>query len=437
MAKSGISAAFLLKDLGANVTLQDLKEKERLGDISYIENKGIKIYSGKNPDEIIGGMDLAVVSPGIPTSLPFFEIAKKAGVKVISEVELSYMVTPCPVIAITGTNGKTTTTALTGEIIKEKYPSCAVVGNIGVPYSGEVLRLNKDDYVVAEISSFQLETSYSFHPHISAVLNITPDHLDRHKTVENYTRIKEKIFSNQDENDFTVLNYDDPATRNMALRTKAKVFFFSSGHKINEGIYIDNGNIMLKRHGKDRFILNVKELKILGTHNYENVMASVAIALCAGIDIDSIIEVVKKFPGVEHRIEFVRSVDGVDYYNDSKGTNCDAAVRGILAMVKPCVLIGGGYDKGAEYDEWVEKFSGRVKHLVLVGATKDKIAECCLKHGFNNFTKADTFEEAVVLSKNIAESGECVLLSPACASWGMFSNYEERGNMFKEIVGNF
>lgn len=437
MAKSGISAALLVNKLGAQVTLQDIKKKEDMGDIGYLEAAGIKIYGGKNPDEIIADMDLVVVSPGIPTSLSFFEVAQKAGVKVIGEVELSYLITPCPVIAITGTNGKTTTTALTGEIIKRKFPKAVVVGNIGVPYSAEVEHLRTQDYVVAEISSFQLETADEFHPHISAVLNITPDHLDRHKTVENYMHIKEKVFANQTADDFIILNYDDMSTRKMAEKTKAKSFFFSSENIIGEGIYLSENNIIVKWDRFDDKIIATKDLKILGKHNYENVMAAIAISLCAGVAMEDIICALKEFSGVEHRIEFVKTVDGVDYYNDSKGTNTDAAIRGIMAMQKPCVLIGGGYDKGSEYNEWVEKFEGRVKQLVLIGKTADKIERCCKEHGFNKISKCDSLEEAVNLSRRLANEGDCVLLSPACASWDMFESYEQRGQIFKELVTSF
>ncbi|MDD3569866.1 MAG: UDP-N-acetylmuramoyl-L-alanine--D-glutamate ligase [Lachnospiraceae bacterium] len=437
MAKSGISAAMLVNSLGADVTLQDIKKKEDMDDVSYIENAGIKIYDGKNPDAIIADMDLVVVSPGIPTSLSFFEVAEKSGVRIISEVELSYFVTPCPIIAITGTNGKTTTTALTGGIIKKKYPKAAVVGNIGVPYSGKVKRLSEDDYVVAEISSFQLETAYEFHPHISAVLNITPDHLDRHKTVENYMHMKEKVFANQTSNDFVILNYDDEATRKMAEKTDAKTFFFSSSKSIDEGIYLKENDIIVKWGTFNEKVVSVNDLKVLGMHNYENVMAAVAISLCAGVCMKDIVSTLKEFGGVEHRIEFVKTVDGVDYYNDSKGTNTDAAIRGIMAMQKPCVLIGGGYDKGSEYDEWVEKFDGRVKHLVLIGKTAEKIENCCKMHSFNKISKCETFEEAVNLCRTLAVNGDCVLLSPACASWDMFKSYEQRGDIFKEIVRAF
>ena len=437
MAKSCISAAELMAHMGADVTLQDKKEYKDLGDVSYIEKQGIKILSGKNPDEEIKNFDFIVVSPGIPSSLPFFEIADKAGIPVLSEVELSYRLTPCPVAAITGTNGKTTTTTLAGEIIKKKYPNAAVVGNIGVPYSSMVKGLTKDAYVVAEISSFQMERAIDFHPHISAVLNITPDHMDRHKTLENYIAMKERVFTKQTKDDFCILNWCDETTRKMADKTQARVFFFSSGEKIEEGIYLENDDIYIKWDNIDCKLINIHELKLLGVHNYENVMAAAAVAICAGVDIESIREVLKDFAGVEHRIEFVKTVDGVDYYNDSKGTNTDAAIRGILAMVKPCVLIGGGYDKGSEYDDWVEKFDGRVKKLVLIGVTAKKIAACCDKHGFKDYVFADTFEEAVNICKNTAKEGDCVLLSPACASWDMFKSYEQRGEIFKDMVRNF
>jgi len=437
MAKSGISAAELLASLGAQVTLQDKKEYKDLGDVSYLEKQGIEIYSGKNPDDIVENFDFVVVSPGIPSSLPFFEIADKAGIPVLSEVELSYLLTPCPVTAITGTNGKTTTTALTGEIIKRKFPNAAVVGNIGVPYSSMVKGLSENDYVVAEISSFQMERAYEFHPHISAVLNITPDHLDRHKTLECYIEMKEKVFKNQTGDDFCILNYGDETTRKMAEKTAAKVFFFSSAQKLDEGIYLENDNIYVKWGDIDCLLLNIHDLKLLGMHNYENVMAAAAMGICAGVDIDEIRDVIKNFGGVEHRIEFVKTVDGVDYYNDSKGTNTDAAIRGILAMVKPCVLIGGGYDKGSEYDDWVEKFDGRVKKLVLIGVTAKKIANCCDRHGFKDYVFAETFEEAVNICRNTAKESDCVLLSPACASWDMFKSYEQRGEIFKEMVNNF
>ena len=434
MAKSGISAALLLKELGANVTLQDKKEKKELPNAAQLEEKGILLYTGKNPDEIVAKQDLIVVSPGIPCDLPFFQIAKENNVPVWSEVELSFRLTPCPVAAITGTNGKTTTTTLAGEILQCVYPHTQVVGNIGVPYSSVVKDLSKDDWVVAEISSFQLETCHSFAPQISAVLNITPDHLNRHKTLENYIAVKESIFKNQTPEQITILNYEDTICRAMAEKTKGKVFFFSSQRELDKGIYLKNGQIFVKWERWNQKIVSVEELQILGVHNYENVMAAAAIGICAQVPVEKIAEVLRQFRGVEHRIEYVATVKGVDYYNDSKGTNPDAAIRAVNAMVKPTILIGGGYDKGSSYEQWVETFPGKVKKLVLIGDTADKIEACAKKSGFLDILRAKTFDEAIEDCYNIAKEGDCVLLSPACASWDMFRSYEERGDLFKKKV---
>ena len=438
MARSGIAAAKLLKKLGAEVTLQDMKKREDIAaEVLNLENEGIVLYTGANPDDIACDQDIIVLSPGIPCDLPFILAAEEAGVSVISEVELAYTLTKCPITAITGTNGKTTTTTLTGEIMKAVYGNTAVVGNIGIPYSEEVERLTEKDWVVAEISSFQMEKAKEFHPHISAVLNITPDHLNRHKTMEVYIAMKERVFEKQTAEDFCILNYGDEACRKMADKTATKVFFFSSSEKLEEGIYLDGENIEVRWDGINETLINVNDLQILGVHNHENVMAAAAMAICANIPLDTIREVLKAFAGVEHRIEYVATVDGVDYYNDSKGTNVDASIRAVLAMKKPIVLIGGGYDKGGSFDEWTQLFPGRVKHLVLIGVTAPKVRESAEKFGFTAISDCETFKEAVDLCREKAEDGDCVLLSPACASWGMFDNYEQRGDMFKEQVRGY
>ena len=438
MARSGIAAAKLLKKLGAEVTLQDMKKREDIAaDVLNLENEGIVLYTGANPDDIACEQDIIVLSPGIPCDLPFIAAAEAAGVSVISEVELAYGLTECPITAITGTNGKTTTTTLTGEIMKAVYGNTAVVGNIGIPYSEEVERLTEKDWVVAEISSFQMEKAKEFHPHISAVLNITPDHLNRHKTMEVYIAMKERVFEKQTAEDFCILNYGDEACRKMADKTAAKVFFFSSSEKLEEGIYLDGENIEVRWGAINETLINVNDLQILGVHNHENVMAAAAMAICANIPLDIIRSVLKSFAGVEHRIEYVATVDGVDYYNDSKGTNVDASIRAVLAMKKPIVLIGGGYDKGGSFDEWTQLFPGRVKHLVLIGVTAPKVRESAEKFGFTAISDCETFKEAVDLCREKAEDGDCVLLSPACASWGMFDNYEQRGDMFKEQVRGY
>ena len=435
MARSGIAAAKLLNRLGARVTLQDMKKREEISaDVLALEGEGIVLYTGANPDEIACAQDLIVLSPGIPCDLPFIAAAEEAGIEVISEVELAYRLTPCPITAITGTNGKTTTTTLTGEIMKTAYSGTAVVGNIGIPYSEEVERLTEKDWVVAEISSFQMEKAKEFHPHISAVLNITPDHLNRHKTMDVYIAMKERVFAKQTAADFCILNHGDEACRKMADKTAAKVFFFDSSETLAEGIYLDGDAIEVRWGAINETLIHVDELQILGVHNYENVMAAAAMGICAGIALDTIRAVLKGFAGVAHRIEYVATVDGVDYYNDSKGTNVDASIRAVLAMKKPIVLIGGGYDKGSSFDEWTKLFPGRVKHLVLIGVTAPKVRASAEKFGFTAISDCETFEEAVDLCREKAEDGDCVLLSPACASWGMFDNYEQRGDMFKEQV---
>ena len=438
MARSGIAAAKLLKRLGAEVTLQDMKKRKDISaDVLNLENEGIVLYTGANPDDIACAQDIIVLSPGIPCDLPFITAAEAAGVSVISEVELAYTLTKCPITAITGTNGKTTTTTLTGEIMKAVYAGTAVVGNIGIPYSEEVERLTEKDWVVAEISSFQMEKAKEFHPHISAVLNITPDHLNRHKTMEVYIAMKERVFEKQTAEDFCILNHGDETCRKMADKTAAKVFFFSSSEKLEEGIYLDGENIEVRWNDIHETLINVNDLQILGVHNHENVMAAAAAAICANISLDIIRDVLKAFAGVEHRIEYVATVDGVDYYNDSKGTNVDASIRAVLAMKKPIVLIGGGYDKGSSFDEWTQLFPGRVKHLVLIGVTAPLVRASAEKFGFTAISECKTFKEAVDLCREKAEAGDCVLLSPACASWGMFDNYEQRGDLFKEQVRGY
>ena len=359
---------------------------------------------------------------------------KKAGVPVWGEIELAYNYDKGRIIAITGTNGKTTTTALVGQIIKAYNEKTFVVGNIGNSYTGEVLNTEKDSYTVAEISSFQLETVHEFHPVVSAILNITPDHLNRHHTMECYAHTKERIAMKQTKADVCVLNMEDEELYRFGKECNASVVWFSSKRKPYKGAYLDGNNIRYTDGTQDRIMLNVHDMNLLGTHNYENVCAAIAIAEAIGIPEDIIIEQVKCFKAVEHRIEYVAVKNEVWYYNDSKGTNPEASVKAIEAMVRPTILIGGGYDKGSDFDMYVKAFKGKVKLLVLLGQTADKIAETCEKYGFTDYVKATTLEEAVSVCAANAQKGDAVLLSPACASWGMFDNYEQRGDMFKEYV---
>lgn len=438
MARSGVSSALLLKRLGAEVTVADIQDEEKLAEyIETLEQNDISTALGKNPDDILKDFDLIIVSPGIPCDLPFFRKAFDLLIPIWGEVELAYSVCENPVIAITGTNGKTTTTALTGEIMKAYKSGSEVVGNIGVPFTEKVLDMasfGNDAYIVVEISSFQLETAYTFRPVISAVLNITPDHLNRHKTIRNYTDIKERIFAKQRENDFTVLNYDDQACREMAQRTRAKVLFFSRLERLDEGVFLRGDEIVLKRGGYDEAVIKKTDLLIFGNHNIENVMAAVCIAACAGVPLDVVRQVLKGFKGVEHRIEFVEELDGVSYYNDSKATNTDSAIKALEAIDKPVLLIGGGKEKDADFSDWVKLFAGKVKLLVVLGETADKIIQTCKAYNFDSYEKVNSLKDAVELCRAKAVEGDCVLLSPACASFDMFDNYEQRGTIFKQYV---
>ena len=369
----------------------------------------------------------------MPTDTPFIDFFRERNVPIWSEIELAYHSAKGKLIAITGTNGKTTTTALTGQIMKDYMDSVFVVGNIGTPYTLEAGKTTEESVTVAEISSFQLETIHDFKPDASAILNITPDHLNRHHTMEAYVAVKESIARNQDKSSRCILNYEDPYTREFGNHVSAEPFYFSSARKLEKGIYLEGDTIVLA-DGKIQPLLNIHEMKLLGTHNVENVMAAIALTYSMGVPLASIIATVKEFRAVEHRIEYVATKKGVEYYNDSKGTNPDAAIKGIQAMNRPTILIGGGYDKGNTYDEWIEAFDGKVKYLVLLGQTREAIAECAKAHGFTNIILADSLEEVVSICAEKAQPGDAVLLSPACASWGMFPNYEVRGKQFKELV---
>ena len=438
---SGEAASRLLLQKGAEIVLYDgndsLDADKILGEITWEEGQKARVVLGRlseqQEDEMLDGLSLVVMSPGVPTDLPVVEKMRAKGIPVWGEIELAYVFGKGQVLAITGTNGKTTTTALLGEIMKNCKESVFVVGNIGTPYREVALRTEEESVVVAEVSSFQLETIHTFRPKVSAILNITPDHLNRHHTMEAYIGAKEDIARNQTEEDFPVLNYEDDVLRAFGEKTGAEVLYFSSAHKLEKGVYLDGTKIICDID-RPIEICDGSELKILGTHNHENVMAAVAMAYAFGVPVEIIRSTLREFQGVEHRIEFVAEKNGVAYYNDSKGTNPDAAIKGIRAMNRPTVLIGGGYDKDSDYDEWIEAFDGKVKKLVLLGATREKIAETAERHGFRDIVLADSFEEAFAQCVEAAQPGDAVLLSPACASWGMFKNYEERGDKFKELV---
>ena len=439
--KSGISATKLLVNHGVKVYLFD-ENKDR--DIEAIKEKTgdselVQIELGELGEDALSSSQLMVISPGIPVDAPFTDVVRNAGIPIWSEIELAYHYGKGKIAAITGTNGKTTTTALVGEIVKAHNAKTIVVGNIGIPYTELCDTTDDDSDTVAEISSFQLETVIDFHPNVSAILNLTPDHLNRHYTFENYGNVKFSITKNQTMDDVTVLNYDVEHTRAMGEKAKdhCHVVYFSRLEKPAGGVYVEDGDIILEDGDKKINVLAIKDLKLMGAHNVENVLAAVGISYYMGVPVDVIRDVATSFKAVAHRIEYVDTIDGVAYYNDSKGTNPDAAIKGIQAMVAPTFLIGGGYDKGSEYDEWIEAFDGKVKWLVLIGQTAQKIADCAKRHGFNSIIFEENLQDAVAYCHENAVDGDAVLLSPACASWGQFDNYEQRGDMFKEYVRSY
>ena len=433
---SGIGAVRALIHVGAVPVLFDTNEKLDPEEVKAKLEKDIRVevVLGTLPEETEQSVELVILSPGVPTDTEFVNRFRARGISVWGEIELAYRIGKGKVIGITGTNGKTTTTTLVGEIMSACCPDVNVVGNIGTPYTLRALDSDKDTVTVAEISSFQLETVEKFRPDVSAILNITPDHLNRHHTMENYVAAKEAIAANQSREQVCVLNYENSYTRDFGDRCAARVVWFSSGRRLWNGFYQEGEEIYEATDGKISHVMNIHDMNLVGTCNVENVMAAIAITRAMGVPLETILTVVRQFKAVEHRIEFVATKNGVDYYNDSKGTNPDAAIQGIKAMSRPTVLIGGGYDKQSKYDEWIEAFGNKVKCLVLIGQTREKIAECARAHGVRNIVLADSFEEAFAVCVEEAKSGDAVLLSPACASWGMFPNYEVRGRLFKELV---
>ncbi|CCQ95849.1 UDP-N-acetylmuramoylalanine--D-glutamate ligase [[Clostridium] ultunense Esp] len=432
---SGVSTVKALNKLGAKIIISDLKEEEELQEnISQIENLNIDFYLGTN-DVPLNHIDLIVKSPGIPPNLDIIKKAKAKGIEVLTDLELAYRISPnSNFIAITGTNGKTTTTTLVGQFFNKAGFTTHVAGNIGVGILWDVVNSSKEDVFVVEASSFQLENTVEFNPKISLILNITPDHLNWHNTLDNYIKAKKKIFLNQAEDEYTILNYDDPLLKGMKDEIKANLTWFSVDNKLSKGIYIENGYVVIDDGDKAEKVIRTNEIKILGKHNLENVLASVAIGWIMGLDINVMKKVLRTFPGVEHRIEYVDIIDGIKFYNDSKGTNPEASIKAIEAVESPIILIAGGHDKGSEFDNFILSFKGKVKSIVLLGETKEKIKDTALKYGFNNVYIVDNMEEAVIKSYGLAESGDNILLSPACASWDMYNSFEMRGNDFKKAV---
>lgn len=437
MARSGVSAAQCLYELGARVTISDSKAEEKLAEaLQPLEGMDIRRCLGDQAQPAdLESYDLAVTSPGIPLQAPILRAVQAAGVPLIGELELGAQVSRAPLYAVTGTNGKTTTTTLVGEIFRNLGKTTYVVGNIGYPFTACALRCGEEDVAVAEVSSFQLETISTFHPHIAVMCNITEDHLNRHGTMEEYIRVKERIFENMGQGDYAVLNLDDPIVRGMAERIPCTPAFFSRRQEVETGAYLEGEEVVFSLNGHKKRVLRADEIRIPGEHNLENALAATALAMLAGVPAPVVRHTLKTFPGVEHRIETVRTVEGVTYINDSKGTNVDASIRAVRAMKVPTVLLAGGYDKHTDFLPLArEILASKIHTVVVLGDTAEQIERALRAVGFESILHAKTFEEAVLLARSCAREGENVLLSPACASFDMFQDYEERGRVFKEIV---
>ncbi|EAX46437.1 UDP-N-acetylmuramoylalanine--D-glutamate ligase [Thermosinus carboxydivorans Nor1] len=430
---SGISVAQVLRRLGAHVILSDAKAVEK-PEFAALRAAGVRLELGYQDESLLTGVDLLVLSPGVSIYNPLVEAAQVQGIPVMSEIEVAYRLCPAPIIAITGTNGKTTTTTLVGEMLKAAGREVVVGGNIGLALSQEVAGISEHGIVVAEISSFQLEGVVDFRPRIAAVLNLTPDHLDRHRSLDNYKAMKERIFRNQRPDDYLVLNYDDPLVRDMAERAPSQAVFFSRKARLSTGARLEDETIVMCWEGKTEAICPVKEMKLFGAHNIENALAASCVAFLAGADAGAIGAVLRTFMGVEHRIEPVAEIRGVRYYNDSKATNPESAIKALEAFDGHIILIAGGRDKKTDLTEFMELAKQKVDHLILLGEAKERFYQAAAAHGVTNIHLVDKFEDAVTLAYRLARPPQVVLLSPACASYDMFNNYEERGRVFKELV---
>jgi UDP-N-acetylmuramoylalanine--D-glutamate ligase len=437
LGKSGVASALFLKARGARVTVSDTKSGDELrNEIPSLLDHGITVETGGHGERTFRGQDLIIVSPGVPVDAPLLVQARAMGEAVIGEIELAAQFLPGPIVGITGSNGKTTTTTLTGEILTAGGLPTLVGGNIGTPAIALAERAKRETVVVLEVSSFQLETIQTFRPKVAVVLNVTPDHLDRHRTFEAYVDAKARIFENQGGNDFAVLNEDDPTCVNMAARTRAQVFWFSRQKEVKRGAWVHEGNILF-RDGRElhknaqREVMLVSEIPLKGAHNLENVLAAVCAGALMGCAPEKIRQAVRDFKAVEHRLEFVATIRGVDYYNDSKATNVDATIKALESFPANIHLILGGKDKGSDYSVLNELLRQRVKRVYTIGAAAGKI-ESQIKGV--EVVHAETLENALRKAHAVAMPGDVVLLAPACASFDQFKNYEERGRVFKEIV---
>ena len=435
---SGVAAAKLAKRFGAKVVVSDAKEEEKLGDeVQELRDAGIRVECGPQDASLLEGVDHVIVSPAVPVRIPLLQEAYKRGMDGESEIECAYHIAKSPILAVTGTNGKTTTTTLLGKLMETAFPVVGVGGNIGVPLSEECLRVGEGGCVVAEISSYQMEATDDFVPHVASVLNVTPDHVVRHGNLEVYQQMKEKMFAQQTKKDFLVLNYDDPKTRDMANRAPGTVCFFSRKELLDEGAIVADGVLTMRWNGKEIPVLPVKELQIPGGHNVENALAASMAAFLAGAEPEKMAQVLKSFHGVEHRIEHVRDVDGVPYYNDSKATNTDSAIKALETFPDHIILLAGGDDKLTDLSEFMGLVKERVDELILVGDAAKRFYEAAAAQGIpeEHIHEAGySMEKALEIAHGMARPPQVVLLSPACASFDMYSGFEERGRDFKRIV---
>ncbi|MGA2021743.1 MAG: UDP-N-acetylmuramoyl-L-alanine--D-glutamate ligase [Candidatus Sulfotelmatobacter sp.] len=438
LGKSGVASALFLKAHGARVTVSDTKSGDELrNEIPTLLDHGITVETGGHGERTFRGQDLIVVSPGVPVDAPLLAQARALGEPVIGEIELAARFLPEPIVAITGSNGKTTTTSLTGGILTAGGLPTLVGGNIGTPAISLAERAKAETVIVLEVSSFQLETIEAFRPKVAVVLNVTPDHLDRHRTFEAYVDAKARIFENQRGEDFAVLNEDDPTCVTMAGRTQARVFWFSRQKEVKQGAWVRDGNVLFRDGEGQREIMQVSEVPLKGAHNLENVLAAVCAGALMGCEPENIRQAVREFKAVEHRLEYVATIRGVDYYNDSKATNVDATIKALESFPANIHLILGGKDKGSDYTVLNELLRQRVKRVYTIGAAAGKIESQIVsaKDGGVEVVHAETLENALRKANAVAEAGDVVLLAPACASFDQFKNYEQRGQVFKEIVG--
>jgi len=437
LAKSGVAIAKIMKAAGASVVVNDRKPEKECQGIHELRELGIPVLCGSHPEDLIDStIDLVIKNPGIPYEIQPVQKALELGIPVVTEVEIAYQISPAPIIGITGSNGKTTTTTLVGLILEEAGRLPVVAGNIGTVLSEQAVKIQSNQVLVAELSSFQLKGTRTFRPWIGCLLNVYNAHLDYHKTKEDYVHSKRNLFVNQTKEDIAVLNYDNDYCRKMAEGLQSKVLWFSSTREVSEGSFLKEGKVCFRHsaNGEMDEIISVADIGLPGEHNLENVLAAVTITRAAGVEPTVIKRVLSTFTGVEHRLEFVREVNGVKYYNDSKATNPEAASRAIRSFKEPVVLIAGGLDRGIDFKELIPYFRKHVKTLITYGQTAEILLKRGEEAGIKSLIRVDNVNDAVAKAHQVAEKGEVVLLSPACASWDMYTSFEERGSMFKQSV---